>query len=86
MPWGPTLIDSEILAVHAGFLNYVKILFFGGNQHDGKFSAAGRIDAMRLFDCRTISVSQVSALPRCSLIAQSIITGFINKRYEAMRH
>src|SRR5687768_8700343 len=29
MPWDPTLIQSEVLAVHAAFLNYGQIIYFG---------------------------------------------------------
>lgn len=60
MPWDPTLIDSEILAVHAAFLNFDRILFFGGDQHDPDFSKTGKIDAMRLFNCSSLTVEQVS--------------------------
>jgi hypothetical protein len=60
MPWDPTLIDSEVLAVHAAFLNRGQILLFGGDQHDPDFSHDHKIDAMCLFDCGSLRVTRVS--------------------------
>lgn len=59
MPWDPNVIDSEILAIHAAFLNYGQILFFGGDQHDPKFSHDGNINAMATFDCGSTTVKRV---------------------------
>jgi hypothetical protein len=61
MPWDPSTIDSEVLAVHAAFLNFGQIIFFGGDQHDPQFAAAHQVDATRLFDCGTGSVTGVAS-------------------------
>lgn len=54
MPWNPNDFDSEILAIHAANFNYGKIIMLGGDQHDGEFNKAGKIDAVRLFDGQSL--------------------------------
>ena len=61
MPWDPSTIDSEVLAVHAAFLNFGQIIFFGGDQHDQQLAVAHQVDATRLFDCGTGSVTRVAS-------------------------
>lgn len=59
MPWASVTIDSEILAVHAGILDFNQIVFFGGDQHDPDLAAQHRVDATRLFDCATGTVTRL---------------------------
>ena len=59
MPWNTTIIDSEILAIHAAFLNFDQIVYYGGDQHDGGFNETGKIDAIRLFNCNSFSIQKV---------------------------
>jgi hypothetical protein len=59
VPWNANIIDSEIMAVHAAFLNFDQLVYFGGDQHDADFNDAGMIDAIRLFDCNSFSVQKV---------------------------
>ncbi|MGI8694608.1 MAG: galactose oxidase-like domain-containing protein [Geodermatophilaceae bacterium] len=54
---------AEILAVHAALLRTGKIVYFGGDQHDGGLNAGGDVDHTRLFDCTTHSVTPVTGLP-----------------------
>lgn len=63
MPWEPKLVDSQVLAVHAAFVNYDQILFFGGDQHDPALAAAHTTDATCLFDCRAGTVKRISSPP-----------------------
>jgi hypothetical protein len=55
--------EAEILAVHAGLLHTGKIVYFGGDQHDGGLNAAGDVDHTRIFDCATHQITQVVGLP-----------------------
>ncbi|MFD4459617.1 galactose oxidase-like domain-containing protein [Nocardia sp. NPDC058480] len=59
MPWNTNIIDSEILAIHASFLNFDQLVYFGGDQHDPEFNKTGNIDAIRLFDCNSFSIHKV---------------------------
>jgi hypothetical protein len=63
MPWDPTLIQSEVLAVHAAFLNYDQIIYFGGDQHDPVLAAAHQTDATCLFDCSSGAVKRIASPP-----------------------
>ena len=63
MPWNPTLGDSQILAVHAAFLNFGQILFFGGDQHDPDLAAADKTDATCVYDCGSGIVTRVESPP-----------------------
>src|SRR5215212_4852227 len=63
MPWDSTLIDSQVLAVHAAFLNYGQIIFFGGDQHDPDLADQHQIDATCLFECATGDVTRISSPP-----------------------
>ncbi|HET7443530.1 MAG TPA: galactose oxidase early set domain-containing protein [Solirubrobacterales bacterium] len=63
MPWDPTTIESQVLAVHAAFVNYDRIVFFGGDQHDEDLSAHHEFDATCLFDCRSGSVTRIASPP-----------------------
>ena len=57
MGWIASLIDGEILAVHAALLRTGHILYFGGSQDDednlnaAKAGDLKRVQATRLFDC-----------------------------------
>ncbi|MFJ8015958.1 galactose oxidase-like domain-containing protein [Streptomyces sp. NPDC096339] len=61
MPWNPTLIDAEILAVHAAFLNYDRIAYFAGSQYDPRMPTG--IDNTRLYNCDTGGIARVSGGP-----------------------
>ncbi len=54
---------AGILAVHAALLHTGKIVYFGGDQHDGGLNAAGNVDHTRLFDCATHTITPVTGLP-----------------------
>ncbi len=54
---------AGILAVHAALLHTGKIVYFGGDQHDGGLNAAGDVDHTRLFDCATYTLTVVTGLP-----------------------
>lgn len=53
---------AGILAVHAALLHTGKIVYFGGDQHDGVLNAAGNVDHTRLFDCATHTITPVTGL------------------------
>ncbi|MBT2470199.1 DUF1929 domain-containing protein [Streptomyces sp. ISL-66] len=61
MPWNPVLIDSEILAVHAAFLNFDRIIYFAGSQYDAQKPTG--IENTRLYNCGTGEVSKVVGGP-----------------------
>lgn len=63
MPWDPTTINSEILAVHAAFLNFDRILFLGGDQHDPELAKQHHVDATRLYECNSGTVTIVASPP-----------------------
>jgi hypothetical protein len=54
---------AGILAVHAALLRTGKIVYFGGDQHDGGLNASGDVDHTRLFDCTTHAITVVTGLP-----------------------
>ena len=54
---------AEILAVHAALLHTGKIVYFGGDQHDGGLNASGDVDHTRLFNCFTHAITKVIGLP-----------------------
>src|SRR5918992_1273290 len=60
MPWKPGP-NSEILAVHAAFINFDQILYFGGNQHDPDLADIREFKATRLFDCNSLKVRNVDS-------------------------
>jgi hypothetical protein len=57
MSWTHLSNRSEILAVHAAYMGFGQILYFGGDQHDPDNAKAHKIDATRMFDCNTFTVS-----------------------------
>lgn len=61
MPWDRATIDSRVLAVHAAFLNFDRIVYFGGNQHDPALAAAHSVDATCLFNCSTGAVTRIAS-------------------------
>lgn len=63
MPWDRTTINSEVLAVHAAFLNYDQILYFGGDQHDPALADSHQTDATCLFDCSSGVVKRITSPP-----------------------
>ncbi|MDD9381284.1 galactose oxidase early set domain-containing protein [Streptomyces sp. ZAF1911] len=61
MPWKILRERAEILAVHAAFMGFGKIVYFGGDQHDPKHNEYHQIDATRLFDCTTSQVTTLAS-------------------------
>jgi hypothetical protein len=61
MPWEIPSALAEVLAVHAAFLNFDKIILFGGDQYDPKLAAQGQFAATRLFDCGLETVTKESS-------------------------
>ena len=51
MPWQHLSNRAEILAVHAAYMGFGQILYFGGDQHDKDNADRHIFDATRLFDC-----------------------------------
>ena len=60
MPWEPNTINSKILAIHAAFLNFDRVVFFGGDQHDPQL-AATNTDATCLFESGSGTVTQITS-------------------------
>jgi hypothetical protein len=59
MPWNPVRPNAEILAVHAAFINFDQILYFGGDQFDRGLANAGKFNATWLFDCNSFAVRRI---------------------------
>ena len=57
---------AGILAVHAALLHTGKIVYFGGDQHDGGLNTSGDVDHTRVFDCATHAITTVTGLPGTS--------------------
>src|SRR5262245_16427449 len=60
MPWEPT-IDATVLAVHAAFLNFDRVVYFGGDQHDPQLAASHQTDATCLFNAASGTVTRISS-------------------------
>lgn len=60
MPWNPTIIDSEILAVHAALVpsgDEGEVVLFGGDEHwDAQQEPGGNFRKTRVYDVRTHSL------------------------------
>lgn len=63
MPWEHISNHAEILAVHAAYVGFGQILYFGGDEHDAGRAKNRQFDATRLFDCNTHSVTDPSSPP-----------------------
>ena len=71
MPWHPTLIDSQILSVHAALMpvgSHGKVLMFGGDEHngaqggtDGAPATPANVDRTALFDVGSRNVTRISS-------------------------
>ena len=61
MPWKLLPNHAEILGIHAAYMGFGQILYFGGDQHDPKRSETHSFDATRLFDCNTEVVTAVAS-------------------------
>lgn len=59
MPWTMLPEHAEILAVHAAYMGFGQILYFGGDQHDPQKNKNHQFDATRLFDCASFKVKKV---------------------------
>ncbi len=61
MPWKQLPNHAEILGVHAAYVGFGKILYFGGDEFDPQHSEHHRFDAARLFDCNSHTVETVAS-------------------------
>jgi hypothetical protein len=59
MPWQHLSKRAEVLAVHAAYVGFGRILYFGGDEHDGVHAKNRQFNATRLFDCNTNVVLQL---------------------------
>ncbi|MDP9687696.1 UNVERIFIED_ORG: hypothetical protein J2W82_001352 [Pseudomonas mohnii] len=57
MAWTHLKDHAGILAVHAAYMGFGKILYFSGDQHDPGNNQHHQVDATRLFDCTTFAVT-----------------------------
>lgn len=78
MPWTRLAEHAEILAVHAAYVGFGKILYFGGDQHSGKQNEAHAFDATRLFDCGSFSVKTLPSPPFDSFCSGHTFLGAVN--------
>ena len=60
MPWNPTIIDSQILAVHAALVpngNEGEVVLFGGDEHwSAQQEPGGNFRKTRVYDVQTHSL------------------------------
>jgi hypothetical protein len=62
MPWQLLPGRAEIIAIHAAYMGFGQILYFGGDQHDPKHNEVHVFDATRLFDCGSGTVRPIASL------------------------
>lgn len=55
-----------MLAVHAAFLNYDMLLYFGGDEFNPEHAARNVVDATCLFDCNSDTVSRIASPTKLS--------------------
>lgn len=63
MPWTKLEDHAEILAVHAAYMGFGQILYFGGDEFDAGHNERNEIDATRLFDCGSFAVERMPSPP-----------------------
>lgn len=63
MPWEHLSNHAEILPVHAAYMGFGQILYFGGDEHDPDRAKNHQFDATRLFDCSTYTVTNPGSPP-----------------------
>ncbi|MFD9903509.1 galactose oxidase-like domain-containing protein [Streptomyces sp. NPDC059063] len=78
MPWKRLAEHAEILAVHAAYVGFGKILYFGGDQHSGKQNQAHSFDATRLFDCGSSAVATLPSPTFDSFCSGHAFLGAVN--------
>src|SRR5215211_1642909 len=60
MPWERVTSSAEVLAVHAAYMGFGKILYFGGDEFDPDHNKNHDFhNAARLFDCNDFTVQPV---------------------------
>jgi hypothetical protein len=59
MPWQLLANHAQVLAVHAAYMGFGQILYFGGDQHDPKHNEAHEFKATCLFDCGSSAVTPI---------------------------
>ncbi|MBT2472154.1 DUF1929 domain-containing protein [Streptomyces sp. ISL-66] len=78
MPWQRLEEHAEILAVHAAYVGFGKIIYFGGDQHSPTQNAARKFDATRLFDCSSYTVKTLQSPPFDSFCSGHAFLGATN--------
>lgn len=63
MPWTLLANHAEVLAVHAAYMGFGQILYFGGDQHDPLRNENHDVNATRRFDCQTNVVTVLPSPP-----------------------
>ena len=63
MPWTTLEDHAEVLAVHAAYMGFGKILYFGGDEFDADRNRRHQVDATRLFDCGSFAVERMPSPP-----------------------
>jgi hypothetical protein len=58
MPWQLLSNHAEVLAVHAAYMGFGQILYFGGDQHDPVWSEQHAFKSTRRFDCWSNGVTE----------------------------
>lgn len=61
MPWKLLANHAKVLAVHAAYMGFGKILYFGGDQHDPKHNEAHEFKATCMFDCGSNAVTPIAS-------------------------
>jgi hypothetical protein len=61
MPWQLLVNHAKVLAVHAAYMGFGQILYFGGDQHDPKHNEAHEFKATCLFDCGSSAVTPIAS-------------------------
>lgn len=61
MPWQRLPNHAQVLAVHAAYMGFGKILYMGGDEHDPVRSENHQFDATCLFDCASNSVTKIAS-------------------------
>jgi hypothetical protein len=63
MPWQKLTNKAQVLAVHAAYMGFGRILYFGGDEFDADHNKHHQFDATRLFDCNALTVKTLSSPP-----------------------
>ncbi len=61
MPWQLLANHAQVLAVHAAYMGFGKILYFGGDEHDPVHNKKQVFNATCLYDCGSGMVTKISS-------------------------